>query len=56
MAHVGRSSTYRVTGDGLRDRAAQRLARFKVPETITSPETLPRTATGKARKNELRGG
>ena len=56
VAHVGRSSTYRVTGDGLRDRAAQRLARFKVPETITSPETLPRTATGKARKNELRGG
>ena len=56
MAHVGRSSTYRVTGDGLRDRAAQRLARFKVPDTITFPEALPRTATGRVRKNELRGG
>ena len=56
VAHAVRSSTSRVTEDELRDHAAQRLARFKVPDTITFPEALPRTATGRVRKNELRGG
>lgn len=54
VACVVRSSGSRTTEDELRAHAAERLARFKVPDSIPFPETLPRTATSKVRKNELR--
>jgi fatty-acyl-CoA synthase len=40
--------------DALLASAAQRLARFKLPKTIEFVVTLPRTATGKVDKLELR--
>jgi acyl-CoA synthetase (AMP-forming)/AMP-acid ligase II len=36
------------------DFARQRLARFKCPTSVDVVATLPRTATGKVRKPELR--
>ena len=54
VAYVVRSSASGVTEEELRAHAAERLARFKVPDSIRFPEALPRTATGKVRKNALR--
>lgn len=36
--------------------ARQRLARFKVPRSVTFVDSLPRTATGKLRRHVLRAG
>ncbi|WP_082675767.1 AMP-binding protein [Aureimonas ureilytica] len=41
-------------GDELRAHCEARLARFKVPKTFQIVDALPRTATGKIRKNRLR--
>lgn len=54
VAYVVRSSGSGATEEELRAHAAERLARFKVPDSIRFPESLPRTATGKVRKTELR--
>jgi fatty-acyl-CoA synthase len=40
--------------DELREFAARRLARFKVPKTIEVTDALPKTATGKVQKHVLR--
>ncbi|MCD1146361.1 AMP-binding protein [Kocuria sp. LUK] len=56
VAWVVRTGGSSATAEELRAHAAERLARFKVPDSIRFPEQLPRTATGKVRKNELRGG
>ena len=55
VAWVVRTGGSSATAEELRAHAAERLARFKVPDSIRFPEQLPRTATGKVRKNELRG-
>jgi acyl-coenzyme A synthetase/AMP-(fatty) acid ligase len=38
----------------LREWVAGRLARYKVPKAIVVAEELPRTASGKLRRRELR--
>jgi fatty-acyl-CoA synthase len=43
-------------GEDLREHCRARLARFKVPRTVTFLETLPRSSMGKVRKDELRAG
>ena len=40
--------------DDLRSHAAARLARFKVPKEVELRAALPRTASGKVRRAELR--
>jgi O-succinylbenzoic acid--CoA ligase len=41
-------------GEELRDFCSTRLARFKVPKAVEFVERLPRTASGKLRRRELR--
>jgi fatty-acyl-CoA synthase len=41
-------------GEDLRDYCRERLARFKVPRTVTFVVELPRSSLGKVRKDELR--
>lgn len=55
VAHVVRSGGSSVTEDELREHVRGRLSGFKVPDTVTYSDELPRTATGKVRKNLLRG-
>ena len=55
VAHVVRSAGSSVTEDELREHVRERLSGFKVPDTVTFSDELPRTATGKVRKNLLRG-
>lgn len=43
------------TPDQLREHCRERLAGFKVPKAVRIVESLPKTATGKIRKVELRG-
>lgn len=43
-----------VTDESLRTHCLERLAKFKVPDTIEFVPELPRTATGKIRKHTLR--
>jgi fatty-acyl-CoA synthase len=43
-----------VTGDELRAHCKESLTGFKVPDRVEFVEELPRTATGKIRKNTLR--
>ena len=38
----------------LREHVRSQLSGFKVPDTVTFSDELPRTATGKVRKNLLR--
>ena len=42
------------TGDELRSHAAERLADYKVPRRIEIVDDLPRNATGKVLKAELK--
>ena len=42
------------TEDELRDHCRERLARFKVPRTVTFVDELPRSSMGKVLKDELR--
>lgn len=44
------------TGDELREFARDNMAHFKVPQTFTIVDELPKTATGKIQKFVLRGG
>jgi fatty-acyl-CoA synthase len=44
------------TEDDLRDFARANMAHFKVPQTFTFVQELPKTATGKIQKYVLRGG
>ena len=55
VAHVVRSAGSSVTGDELREHVREHLSGFKVPDTVIFSDELPRTATGKVRKNLLRG-
>jgi O-succinylbenzoic acid--CoA ligase len=43
-----------VAPEALRAHVAARLARFKVPKSVEFVDTLPRTASGKLRRRELR--
>jgi fatty-acyl-CoA synthase len=43
-----------ITAEGLMDYLDGKLARYKIPRTLTVVEDLPRTASGKIRKNLLR--
>ena len=54
-AHVVRSAGSTVSEEQLRDHVRERLSGFKVPDAVTFSDELPRTATGKVRKNLLRG-
>lgn len=54
VAHVVRSAGSSVTAEELREHVRERLSGFKVPDTVTFSDELPRTATGKVRKNLLR--
>lgn len=40
--------------DALQRHIASRFAKWWIPDAFLQVETLPRTATGKSRKNELR--
>jgi acyl-CoA synthetase (AMP-forming)/AMP-acid ligase II len=42
------------TADGIRRRAAQALASYKCPKTVLFVDSLPKNATGKVLKRELR--
>lgn len=53
---VYRSGAERPDEDALRAHCRERLAGFKVPDRFVPVEEMPRTATGKIRKNELREG
>ena len=46
----------RASEDDLRQFAREHMAHFKAPHSITMLEELPKTATGKIRKNVLREG
>ncbi|KUG61319.1 MULTISPECIES: acyl-CoA synthetase [Kocuria] len=43
-----------VTADAIQEHLAGRLARYKVPKTLSLVAEMPRTASGKIRKNVLR--
>lgn len=43
-----------VTAEEIRSHVRGLLAGYKVPDEVLLVEQLPRTATGKVRKNELR--
>ncbi|MCC9173693.1 acyl-CoA synthetase [Arthrobacter sp. zg-Y179] len=45
---------YTLTADEVQEHLFGRLARYKVPRTVTMVEDFPRTASGKIRKAELR--
>ncbi|WP_028264807.1 acyl-CoA synthetase [Arthrobacter sp. MA-N2] len=44
-----------LTEDELKEHLAGRLARYKIPKTVVFVDDMPRTASGKIRKSELRG-
>ncbi|MEX5310271.1 AMP-binding protein [Kocuria sp. CPCC 205297] len=54
VAHVVRVNGSTVTEDDLRDHVRNQLSGFKVPDSVVFSDELPRTATGKVRKNLLR--
>lgn len=54
VAHVVRVNGSAVTEDDLRDHVRDQLSGFKVPDSVVFSDELPRTATGKVRKNLLR--
>ena len=54
VAHVVRVNGSTVTEDELRDHVRDQLSGFKVPDSVVFSDELPRTATGKVRKNLLR--
>ena len=54
VAHVVRVNGSTVTEDELRDHVRNQLSGFKVPDSVVFSDELPRTATGKVRKNLLR--
>ncbi|MCC5674800.1 AMP-binding protein [Kocuria rhizophila] len=54
VAHVVRAGGSTVTEEQLREHVRSQLSGFKVPDSVTFTDELPRTATGKVRKNLLR--
>ena len=54
VAHVVRVNGSTVTEDDLRNHVRDQLSGFKVPDSVVFSDELPRTATGKVRKNLLR--
>lgn len=54
VAHVVRVNGSTVTEEELRDHVRNQLSGFKVPDSVVFSDELPRTATGKVRKNLLR--
>lgn len=54
LAYVVAKSDSGATEEDLRAHCAERLAKFKVPDSIEFVQELPRTATGKIRKHTLR--
>ncbi|MGM7666390.1 AMP-binding protein [Microbacterium sp. A93] len=54
VVETGADASGRVTAEELRALCKENLAGFKVPDRIEFVEELPRTATGKIRKNALR--
>jgi fatty-acyl-CoA synthase len=43
-----------LTEDELKEHLAGKLARYKIPKTVVFVDDMPRTASGKIRKSELR--
>jgi fatty-acyl-CoA synthase len=43
-----------ITGDDVREHLAARIARYKIPKQYFVVDELPRTASGKIRKGDLR--
>jgi fatty-acyl-CoA synthase len=43
-----------LTEEQLRDHLSGRLARYKIPKSVIFTDEMPRTASGKIRKVELR--
>jgi fatty-acyl-CoA synthase len=54
-AYVVRADAASVAEQELRDHVRSQLARFKVPREVVFVDELPRTATGKLLRRELRG-
>jgi fatty-acyl-CoA synthase len=54
LAYVEVREGYRLTADEVRQHLEGRLARYKIPREIRLVEQLPRSATGKIRRTELR--
>ena len=54
VAHVVRATGSTVTEEELRQHVRAQLSAFKVPDSVVFSHELPRTATGKVRKNVLR--
>lgn len=54
VAETGAGASGRVSAEELRALCKENLAGFKVPDRIEFVDELPRTATGKIRKNALR--
>ena len=53
-AFVVRSNGGELTEEAVRDYVRNNLARFKVPRDVVFVDVLPRNATGKVLKRELR--
>ena len=53
VAHVVTTPGARVTAKQVKAAVAQNLARHKVPRDVVFCDELPRTATGKIRRNQL---
>ena len=53
-AFVVRSAGSQLSEDAVRDHVRDNLARFKVPRDVVFVDVLPRNATGKVLKRELR--
>ena len=54
VAHVVLRPGVEVTADELIGHCRERLAKFKVPATVTFLDALPRNPSGKVLKRELR--
>lgn len=54
QGHRGRRRRAGLTDEALREYCAGRLAKFKIPKIFRFVEELPRTASGKVLKGELR--
>jgi fatty-acyl-CoA synthase len=53
-AYVVPASGHQVSEALITDHCAKRLARFKIPKSVVTTDTLPRTASGKLQKHVLK--